>query len=724
VLRSRVMREGAPLEVPAEELVPGDVVLLAAGTLVPADGVLLEGRDLFVNQAVLTGESLPVEKTPGVAAAAAGVSERTHVLFMGTSVRSGTGTMLVVGTGMNTAYGEIAHRLSLRPPETEFERGVRRFGYLLTRIILLLVLVVFAANVFLDRPHVDALLFAIALAVGISPELLPAIISVTLAQGARQMAREGVIVRRLNAIENFGSMDVLCSDKTGTLTEGTLRLHSALDGSGTHCPKVLAVAVANARLQTGMQNPLDEAIVVAAPETTPLAKLDEIPYDFSRRRLTVVVADGAGARLLTKGALGQVLEVCSRVREADRETPLAPERRAGLEADMARWSAGGLRVLGVATRGVPRKDRYGRDEEAGMTFEGFLLFEDRPKQGVDQVLREMRALGVAVKVVTGDNRHVARHVAESVGLDGAEVLTGAEMAGMTDEALWHRARSIAVFAEIDPNQKERIVVALQKTGHVVGYLGDGINDAPALHAADVGISVDTAADVARESADLVLLEHDLEVLRRGILLGRTTFANTLKYVHITTSANFGNMVSMAIASLFLPFLPLLATQILLNNFLSDVPALALAGDRVDAEWVERPRRWEIRPIQRFMIVFGLVSSAFDFLAFGLLLFVFGAGAALFRTAWFVLSLLTELVVIFVVRTRGSVQGSRPSATLAWSAAATGAVALILPFVPVGAAFRLVPLPGAVLAALVLLTLAYGVATEGAKRWFYRKLEPA
>lgn len=721
VLRSRVVRGGAETEVPAEELVPGDVVVLAAGTLVAADGVVLEARDLFVNQGVLTGESMPVEKTPGAAPAAATVPERTGVLFMGTSVRSGSGRMLVVATGMETAYGGIARRLSLRPPETEFERGIRRFGYLLTRVTILLVLGVFAANVFLHRPAVDSLLFAIALAVGISPELLPAIISVTLARGAREMAGQGVIVRRLNAIENFGSMDVLCSDKTGTLTEGKIRLHAALDAAGAPSPEVLAAAVANARLQTGMRNPLDEALLAAVPgDARAPAKLDEIPYDFVRRRVTVVVEDGEGGRLLTKGALAQLLEVCTEVREGGGSVPLGPERSAALEARMAAWSGQGFRVLGVAARRVPRRERYGRGEESGMTFEGFLLFADAPKEGIERVLRELRELGVAVKVITGDNRYVARHVAERVGLDGGGVLTGAELDVMPDEAVWRRAAETSVFAEVDPNQKERIILALRRTGHVVGYLGDGINDAPALHAADVGISVDGAADVARDTADLVLLKHDLEVLRRGIRMGRTTFANTLKYVHITTSANFGNMVSMAAASLFLPFLPLLATQVLLNNFLSDLPAVAIAGDRVDEAWVRRPRRWEIRPIQRFMVVFGLVSSAFDFLTFGLLLFVFAAGAERFRTGWFVVSLLTELVVIFVVRTRGPLFGSRPSPALAWIAAATGAVAVALPFTRLGEVFQLVPLPPALLAGLLAVTLAYAAATEAAKRWFYRQ----
>jgi Mg2+-importing ATPase len=719
VLRATAMRDGVPVDVPAADLVAGDVVIVSAGTLIPADGVLLEGRDLFVNQGVLTGESMPVEKMVTPVSETASLAERTNVLFSGTSVRSGTGQMVVVATGMNTVYGGIARRLTLRQAETEFERGIRRFGYLLARVILVLVLVVFAANIYLDRPPIDSLLFAIALAVGISPELLPAIIGVTLARGARQMASEGVIVRRLNAIENFGSMDVLCSDKTGTLTEGAIRLQAAVDPAGDASAAVLSAASINAHLQTGIRNPIDEAIIAAGRDVPPPArKLDEIPYDFVRRRVTVVVEEGAASRLVTKGAFTQVLEICSSVRHAGTTLALDAEARRDLEGRLANWSDDGFRVLALASRVLPRMERYGREDESDLTLEGFLLFADRPKDGVEMALRELRDLGVRLIIITGDNRYVARHVAKSVGLGETLTVTGAELDVMTDEALWRRATETTIFAEVDPNQKERIIRALQKIGHVVGFLGDGINDAPALHAADVGISVDSATDVARETADIVLLKRELDVLRRGIVLGRTTFANTLKYINVTTSANFGNMVSMAVASLLLPFLPLLATQILLNSFLSDLPAVALAGDRVDAAAVKRPKQWEIRPIRRFMIVFGLVSSAFDFMTFALLLYVFAAGAELFRTGWFLLSLLTELVVIFIVRTPGPLRRSRPSRSLIGTAAAIAAIAVALPFSPLATAFQFVPLPPALLAAVMLLTVSYGIATMVAKRWFY------
>ncbi|MEX1257956.1 MAG: magnesium-translocating P-type ATPase [Gemmatimonadota bacterium] len=720
VLRARVLREGSTEEIPAEDIVTGDIVLLSAGVLVPADGVLVEARDLYLNQAVLTGESFPVVKEPGEMKASAAPRERTNMVFMGTSVRSGTGRAVVTATARDTAYGAIADRLALRPERTEFELGIRRFGYLLTRVIVVLVVIVFAGNLLLERPAVDALLFSVALAVGISPELLPGIISVNLARGARAMAADGVIVRRLNAIENFGSMNVLCADKTGTLTEGTLRLTGAVDPEGESSPEVHRIALANAHLQTGMQNPLDEAVMASGGASALPSKVDEVPYDFVRRRMTVVVTEGSSARLLAKGAVRELLEVCVGARSAGTEVPITPEMRRRLESRVEAWSAEGLRTLGVATRRLPRQPRYGRESEVEMTFEGFLLFEDRPKAGVEDVLRELRGMGVEVKIITGDNRFVARHVAGQVGLDPDALVTGSELLEMRDEALWRNAAQATVFAEVDPNQKERIILALRRTGHVVGYLGDGINDAPALHSADVGISVDGAADVARESADLVLLRRDLEVLRKGILEGRRTFANTLKYVHITTSANFGNMVSMAAASLFLPFLPLLARQILLNNFLSDIPAIALASDKVDATWVEVPRRWEIGPIQHFMVVFGLVSTFFDFLAFGVLLFVFRAGPELFRTGWFVLSLLTELVILFVARTHGPFWTSRPSLGLVGASLGIAIVGVVLPVLAVGRYFDFVPLPTPLLASLLLLVLGYAVATEAAKRWFYRK----
>jgi Mg2+-importing ATPase len=683
---------------------------------------VLEARDLLVGQAALTGEAFPVEKRPGPAPPDAAVAERANCVFMGTSVRSGTGRVLLVRTGEETAFGAISARLRLRPPETEFERGIRQYGYLLMRITIVVVLFVFAAQFLLERPPIESLLFALALAVAISPELLPAIIEVTLARGAREMAAHGVIVRRLNAIENFGSMDVLCTDKTATLTLGVLDLEAAADAEGTPSDAVMRVAWLNASLQTGLASPLDEAITREVERSggrfEQARKLDEIPYDFVRRRLSVVVAEDDGALLITKGAFGQVLELCAQVREAGSAAPLDVERRARLEARFAAWSGEGARVLGLATRTLPRREQYERADETAMTFEGFLVFRDPPKPGIRDTLDALRGRGVSIKIVTGDNHLVTAHLAREVGFEEPRMVTGRELDRLQDDALRRVAAETDLFVEVDPNQKERVLLALKKAGHVVGYLGDGINDASALHSADVGISVDQAVDVAKEAADFVLLEPDLDVLRRGIECGRASFANTLKYISITTSANFGNMLSMAAASVFLPFLPLLAKQILLNNLLSDLPMMGLPSDRVDDERIARPRRWEVRPIRNFMVVFGLISSAFDLLTFGALWLLSRGVVEVFRTGWFLESLLTELAIVLVVRTQLPIQRSRPGRLLWTSTAAVAALALVLPWLPGGNAwFDFVRLPLPVLATVLVITLAYAGASELAKRRF-------
>ncbi len=703
--RASVLRGGQSVTLPVEELVPGDVVLLSAGSLVPADAIVLESSDCFVNQAVLTGETYPAEKRPGPVPPNSSLAERTNTVFLGTSVRSGTARVLLVETGARTEFGQIAGRLTLRPPETSFEQGIRRFGYLLTKVMVVLVISVFAINVFGHKPPIDSLLFAIALAVGLTPELLPAILSITLARGAQRMAERGVIVRRLNAIENFGSMDILCTDKTGTLTQGIVKMDGAVDSAGQPSTEVLRLAWLNARFQTGLANPLDEAIVAAGQPGLEdgYRKTGEIPYDFTRKRLSVVVENANGRLLITKGALDNVLSVCGAA---------SPE----IGTQFAAWSAKGIRVLGIATR------QLGPGEvasEKDLTFAGFLLFFDPPKPGVGEALAALGALGVQLKLITGDNRLVAAHLADQVGLSSTDILTGAQLKSLSDEALWNLAPRTSLFVEVDPNQKERIILALQKMGHTVGYMGDGINDAPALHAADVGISVDSAVDVAKESADFVLLQPDLDVLRQGIEEGRRTFANTLKYIFTTTSANFGNMFSMAGASLFLPFLPLLASQILLNNFLADIPGMAIAGDDVDREWIDRPHKWDIAYVRNFMIVFGLVSSVFDFLTFAVLLWGVRASEQEFHTAWFVESLLTELAVALVVRTRMPFYRSRPGKWLLRSTVAVAMLTMAIPYLPGSHRLGFIPLPIPLLMLVVGITLLYVLAAEQAKRYFHR-----
>ena len=726
-LTCRVVRDGVEGTVRADALVPGDILVLSAGNLIPADGRILEARDFLVSEASMTGESFPVEKQPGVVPADAPLARRTNVVFLGASVRSGTARVLVVDTGRRTAFGAIAARLRAREPETNFARGLRQFGYLLIRSMVVIVLSVLTVNLLLHRPLVESLLFSVALAVGLSPELLPAIVSVTLSAGARAMSKQGVIVRRLDAIENLGSMTVLCTDKTGTLTEGTIVLAEATDARGSTSAAVRQLAFLNASFETGIDNPIDAAIVTAGEQaslsTGSYEKIDEIPYDFLRKRLTIVMAEGGDAErhlVVTKGAFSNVLSVCTHVERDGAVFALTDAVTAELSAYYEAKGKAGFRVLALATRAVSAKGAYQRGDETEMVFAGFLLFLDPPKADAARVLRDLAKLHVQVKVITGDNRFVTGHLAEAVGLDPTSMLTGDALTKLDDEALWHVAPSTSLFAEIDPQQKERIVRALQRTGHSVGYLGDGINDAPALHAADVGISVDQAVDVARESADIILLKRDLDVLRTGVEDGRRTFANTLKYISITTSANFGNMVSMAIAAPLLPFLPLVAKQILLNNFLSDVPSMAISTDRVDPERVTHPQRWDIAQVRRYMIVFGLVSSIFDLLTFAALLLLFHAGEATFQTTWFVVSLLTELGVVLILRTRGPAWRSRPSALLLWTTVAATVFALAVPFFGHWSRlFGFVPLSIVEMGTVVGIVTAYLGATEATKRWFFR-----
>ncbi len=725
-LKARVRRNGDVITSDAFELVPGDVVVLSAGNLVPADGIVMEARDFLVTEASLTGESFPVEKTPGVAAADAPLAMRRNAIFLGTSVRSGTASMMVVHTGEKTEFAAIAKNISSGAAVTDFERGIRNFGYLLTRIMTVIVLFVFTVNLMLHRPLIDSLLFAVALAVGLTPELLPAIVSVTLSRGAQRMARRGVLVRRLTAIENLGGIDILCTDKTGTLTRGVVELDGAVDPSGSPSPALMRLAAINARLETGIENPLDAAIVEHADRQGLLigdiTKIDEIPYDFIRKRLTIVVTDvhdKANHLVVTKGACDAVLACCDRISDSGVVRALNASDRLGLDAFVRDKGNNGFRVLGLATRHIDAKSHYDRSDETSMVFEGFLLFLDPLREGIKNTIEDLRRLGITTKIISGDNRHVAAHVGDAIGLDTSRLLTGQTLNETRDEALWHLAEVTDVFAEIDPQQKERIVRALQHRGHSVAYMGDGINDAPALHAADVGVSVDQAVDVARETADIVLLERNLDVLKDGVIDGRQTFANTLKYVAITTSANFGNMISMAIATLFVPFLPLLAKQILLNNFLSDFPAVAISTDNVDPAMTETAQRWNVTAIQSFMIVFGLISTVFDLLTFFVLLHVFQAHEPLFQSMWFVVSLLTELAVVLVLRTRMPCWKSRPS-TLLWSSTAAVAVlAIAIPYLgDLSAAFGFIPLPIGLLGTGLAIVAAYVCATELAKHKFY------
>ncbi|GAB1646325.1 magnesium-translocating P-type ATPase [Krasilnikovia sp. MM14-A1259] len=710
-----VRRDGREVSVPAENVVVGDVVVLRAGNIVPADCRVITSHALLVDEAALTGEPFPVDKLPDPVPADTPPTERHCALFAGTHVASGTGTAIVVQTGAATEFAAVAAELADRDVTTGFERGMTAFGLLLVRAMAVLVTLIFIVNLVLHRPLVESLLFSLALAVGLTPQLLPAIVAVSLSAGARRMADERVIVKRLDAIEDFGAMRVLCTDKTGTLTDGAIRLDGAYDLDGRPDDDVLRLARLNAALQHGFPNPLDQAILADAAPGRPEQRLDEVPYDFARKRLSVLTTDAGAAVLITKGAVDTVLDVCGTARVGAETRPLAsalPE----LQSRFEQMSAAGYRVLAVAIRAMPGHTTVTVADETDMTVVGLLAFHDRPKPGAAEAVADLAALGISVRMVTGDNRLAAAQVAGQVGLTGP-VLTGAEIDRLSDADLDAQVARTNVFAEVEPLHKQRLVTALRADGTTVGFLGDGINDAAALHTADVGISVDTAVDVAKQSAAIVLLDKDLAVVADGVRLGRQTFANTLKYVRVTTSANFGNMLSMAAAAAFLPFLPLLPRQILLLNFLTDIPGTTIATDTVDPEQVRRPRAWNIASIRTFMLVFGVLSSVFDIATFLVLRWGFHAPAAFFRTGWFVESAATELVVMLVLRTSRPFFRSRPGWALLASSGIVAAIVLALPYTPLAGPLGLTPLTAAVLVVLGLLTAGYVAANEIAKRWF-------
>jgi P-type Mg2+ transporter len=728
-LQATVIRDGVEQDIPARELVRGDVVVLNAGDIVPADGRLLESNHMYVDESALTGESAPALKAAREGKAdPAKEADREAFVFFGTSVVSGLGQAELTATGARTTYGLIARRLIERAPRNDFERGVRRFGLLVSRVILLLVVGVFAADVALHRPLVESLLFAIALAVGLTPELLPAIVTINLSRGARALARNGVLVKRLPAIQNLGSMTILCTDKTGTLTEGRLSFERAVRADGDDAPDALALAWLNSHFQTGFTNPLDVALLATGAGPSDVAayhKLGELPFDFQRRCLGILVGRPDGSPLLvTKGAPEAILERSASVRTRDGVVALDGEHRSRIVELIAAAAAEGDRAVAVASRTDVPLTNLDPASETALVFEGLLLFSDPPKADIGATLDDLRTLGVALKVVTGDSEVVARAVAQRVGLPVDGVLTGDEIQSLSHTAFSARADRTTIFARVDPDQKLRVIRALQERGAVVGYLGDGINDAPPLHHADVGISVDNGTDVARAAADIVLLQPSLAAIAQGVREGRRTFANTLKYIRMGISSNFGNMLSMAGAAVFLPFLPMLPSQILLNNLIYDASQTAIPSDDIDPETEAEPARWDIGGIERFMLVFGPISSIFDYTTFGFLLLVLHASEPEFHTGWFVESLATQVLVIFAIRTRRSpFWRSRPSRPLISAALAAVTIAILLPVSPVASLLGFTPLPPLFWAALATFVAAYLAIVEAVKRWVYGP-EPA
>lgn len=688
------LRNGSELEVPVATIVPGDIVILGAGDMVPGDGCLLEAKDFFVNQALLTGEPYPVEKKPGQLPLETDLLSANNSVLMGTSVVSGTAKLVICRTGSHTILGNIADSLALRAPKTSFENGIRSFGLLIMRFTIFLVLFVLLVNAFFHRPWLESFLFAVALAVGLTPELLPMIVSVTLARGAQRMAEKRVIVKQLASIQNLGSMNILCTDKTGTLTEARIRLERHINALGKDCQKVLELAFLNSYFETGLKSPLDDALL-EHKEIDPAGwnKIDEVPFDFERRRVSVLIEKSQKRMLVVKGAPEDILKLCTTY-EGEGENdihPLDEKALSTLHELFQSLSREGFRVLGVAWRQVANDHPHAVvGDESKLIFSGFAAFLDPPKECAKQAIADLTASGVLIKVVTGDNELVTEHICKKLNMPITGVLTGTEIQNMDDTALMSRVESANLFCRVNPAQKNRIILALKKRGHTVGYLGDGINDAPSLHSADIGISVDSAVDVAKEAAQMILLEPDLGVLRNGVMEGRRTFGNIMKYIMMGTSSNFGNMFSMAGGSLFLPFLPLLPTQILLNNMLYDISEIPIPMDNVDEEYLARPKQWDIGFIQKFMLIIGSISSIFDFLTFYVMIALFKAGESLFHTGWFIESMATQVLVIFIIRTSKNPLKSRPNKWLTLCSLTVVAIAILLPFTPLGGVLGFVP----------------------------------
>jgi len=721
-LTATVLRDGAWMEMPSRQIVPGDMIRLSAGDMVPADARLLTARDLHVQQAALTGESMPVEKEARESdSRPSHPAEALNEVFLGTSVVSGTATAEVTATGPATAFGEIAARLAARPPETEFDRGTRRFSYLILRTVFFLVLFVAVVSIARKRDPIESLLFAVALAVGLTPEFLPMIVSVTLAHAAVRMARQKVIVKDLAVMQNFGSMDILCSDKTGTLTTGVMSFERPLDPLGRSADHVFQLAYLNSYYETGIKSPLDTAILQQAqPNVEPFHKVDEVPFDFERRRLSVVVEKDGKRTLITKGSPEGVMAVCSSFEVDGQIRPLDAEARSRCQSTYQALGVQGYRVLAVASRAVPIQEAYRIADEKDLVLTGFLTFVDPPRPDVREVLQALRRDGVQVKILTGDNELVTRHICEQVGLDGAGMILGDALDSMTETALAHVAEESTIFARVSPAQKDRILLALKRRSHVVGFLGDGINDAPSLHTADVGISVATAVDVAKDAAQIILMESGLGVLHLGILEGRKAFGNVVKYLMMGTSSNFGNVFSMAIATLFLPFLPMLPMQVLLNNLLYDLSQITIPTDNVDPSFIGKPRRWDISMIRNFMLIIGPISSLFDFLTFYVLLSLFHASQEFFHTGWFVESLATQTLVLLVIRTTGNPLRSKPSLALVATVIAVVLIGALLPVTPLAPRLGFTPLPITFFVFLVAATAIYLVLVELVKRPIVRR----
>ncbi len=710
-----VIRSGKNIEVRAADVCVGDVIFLSSGDLIPADAIVLIADDFFVNQSALTGESFPREKLPGVFA------NKENVVYLGSSVVSGTAHAVIYAIGQKTEFGKIAETLLKKEVKSDFEIGIGKFGFFISKVILFLVMLIFLFQALMHHDLLESFMFAVAIAVGVTPELLPVILSVTMARGSERMAKNGVIVKRLSAMPNFGSMDILCTDKTGTLTEDKIQLVSFTDLTGKEDKDVLLYTYLNSFYQTGVKNPLDKSVLdFQSLQIGTYKKVEEIPFDFVRKVMSVAVVGPEGRTLITKGAPEEVMVRCGFYLENGKQKPLQDEIKSQALSTYESLSREGFRVLAVAIKqNIEPKERYTKEDESDLTFIGFVSFLDPAKKDVKNVLTELAGLGITIKIITGDNELVTQHICHEIGLSVQGVLLGSEIHEMNDDALGVRAEQTTIFARFAPDEKNRIIRALRSRGHVVGYMGDGINDAPSLKTADVGISVDSAADVAKESADVILTRKGLDPIIHGVTEGRRSFGNTMKYIMMGLSSNFGNMFSVLGAVFYLPFLPMLPVQILLNNFIYDASQITISSDNMDADWLKTPRKWNLANIKKFMYTFGLISSLFDFLTFFLMYSLIHANASVFQTGWFMESLATQTLVVHIIRTRKIpfIQ-SRASTWLTVSTFCCLAIGWMIPYTPIGTFFQFTPLPLPVVGAIIGLVLIYLILVEIAKRIFY------
>lgn len=723
-VKSSVLRDGKLEEIDNAMLAIGDIINVKTGDMIPADCLLIEENSLSMDESSLTGETFPVEKTIQKLPANTGLFDRKNSLWMGTHVISGSGTAVIVNLAKDSEFGKITLSLDKKDSDTDFEKGIRDFGNLILHVTTLLIGIIFLFNIILNKSFLESFMFALALSVGLTPQMLPAIISVNLSQGAKRMSEQGVIVKKLNAIENFGSMTVMCSDKTGTITQGRVKLDSALDCNGEKSDNVSKLAAINSYFQEGYTNPIDQAILEANKnDFSKYEKIFEIPYSFESKLLSVVVKTDLDFDcrniMVTKGALTSILNICKTYEKSDKTSGYIEEVRTRILDLFDKYSSQGYRILGVAHKFIEDDIEIKNLRAEDMVFVGLLLFMDPLKDDIKDVVAEMNRLGVSLKMITGDNSLIAKNIGSQIGLNPEKILLGEELDSYSISQLNKKVLDIDIFAEISPNQKEKIIMAYKQAGEIVGYMGDGINDSPAIKQADVGVSVNTAADTAKDAASIVLLQNSLKVLVSGISEGRRTFINTLKYIFVATSANFGNMFSMAGASLFLSFLPLLPKQILLTNLLTDFPSLQIASDSVDEDWLKSPVKWDTKFIKKFMILFGIISSVFDYITFALLLFTFKADERLFHTGWLLESIISAMVVMLIVRTARPVFASKPSNKLLVAIMGVAVVLFLIIYSPISSYLGLIALPIKILISLLGVSLLYALTAEMLKNFFYK-----